>query len=438
MAGIAAHRAPRGEITMSKNYLSAKAWHSAKTAMRKRGETGTPTIKNVRTHCWSVTISLKEDSGNTLDSVHELFDKLAETGGFAGCFSEEEGKAKDANGVGYRHIQAAVYWDKEKTGPWVMEQFEGTKAHIEPALNAKALADYVKKDDTHISGPYAFGHWQALEEKLANSQRGKRTDLDRLDEKILEGATYTDLLLDPEVCKSLDRHKTWVIDRINALKCGRYEFENRSLIDPHGMMLVCDYVWGTSGLAKSGVVQQFFGPRNVFSVTEYDKGFIFDGYRGQEVLFLDEFKGNGIPFKKLLKIMQGYPFECDIKGSHIWAGWKKVIIASSVSPLEIYRGLDPKDGERLQFWRRLSEGVVINANKQPFAKFYPYDSPEDAMLGITKMPKGLKGYGPEYWKKHQLDLPTEFTYEYADPTEHLTKHELYEMGYNPDDDEEDW
>lgn len=424
---------------MSKNYESAKAWHAAKTAMKRRGETGTPTIKNVRTRCWSVTISLKIDSGNTLESIQALFDKLAEEDEtFSGCFSEEEGKTKDDEGVGYRHCQCAVAWDKEKTGPWVKKQFEGTKAHIEPALNAKALAEYVKKDETHVSGPYKYGHWQDLESKLANSQRGKRTDLDRLDEAILDGATYTDLLLNPELCKSLDRHKTWVIDRINALRCGRYEFENRSLIDPHGMMLVCDYIWGTSGLAKSGVVQQFFGPRNVFAVSEYDKGFLLDGYHGQDVLFLDEFKGN-IKFKTLLKLMQGYPYECDVKGSHVWAGWKKVIIASSVSPLEIYRGLDPKDGERLQFWRRLSEGVVINANKQPFAKFYPYESPEDAMLGITKMPKGIKGYGPEYWKKHKLDLPTEFNYEYADVTEHLTKHELYEMGYNPDDDdEEDW
>lgn len=422
---------------MPKNYISAKAWHAAKTAMKRRKENGTPTIKNVRTQCWSVTISLKEDSGNTLESVKELFSNLAQDDAFSACFSEEEGKQENEEGQHYRHCQCAIYWDHEKTGNWVLKQLSDTKGHVEPALNMKALAEYVKKKETHISGPFKFGHWEELEEKLKNSQRGKRTDLDKLDEAILEGATYTDLLLNPELCKSLDRHKTWVIDRINALRCGRYEFENRSLIDPYGMMLVNDYVWGTSGLAKSGVVQQFFGARNVFTVTEYDKGFIFDGYKGQDVLFLDEFKGNGIPFKKLLKIMQGYPFECDIKGSHIWAGWKKVIIASSVSPLELYRGLDPKDGERLQFWRRLSEGVVINANHQPFAKFYPYDNPEDAMLGITKMPKGIKGYGPEYWKKHRLELPTEFTYEYADVTEHLTQYELDEMGYSPDGEEVD-
>lgn len=426
---------------MSKNYLSAVKWAEQRNAMRRRGETATPPIKGVRTQGWSVTISLKDDSGNTLESVTELFEQLAQDDAFSGCFSEEEGKTKNDEGVGYHHIQAAVYWAKQKTGSFLLKQFNGTKAHIEPALNMQALSNYVKKQETHISGPYAFGHWEELEEKLKTSQRGKRTDLDRLDDAILEGATYTDLLLNPEVCKSLDRHKTWVIDRINALRCGRYEFENRSLIDPYGMMLVNDYIWGTSGLAKSGVIQQFFGARNVFAVTEYDKGFIFDGYKGQDVLFLDEFKGN-IPFKKLLKIMQGYPYECDIKGSHIWAGWKKVIIASSVSPLELYRGLDPKDGERLQFWRRLSEGVVINANHQPFAKFYPYESPEDAMLGITKMPKGIKGYGPDYWKKHRLELPDEFCYEYADVTEHLTQYELDEMGYSPDgeevDDEDMW
>ena len=178
---------------MPKNYISAKAWHAAKTAMKRRGENGTPTIKNVRTQCWSVTISLKEDSGNTVESVKELFSKLAEDDSFSACFSEEEGKAKDAEGVGYRHAQCAIYWDREKTGNWVLKQLSDTKAHIEPALNMKALSEYVKKEETHISGPFKFGHWEELEEKLKNSQRGKRTDLDKLDEAILEGATYTDL-----------------------------------------------------------------------------------------------------------------------------------------------------------------------------------------------------------------------------------------------------
>lgn len=412
---------------------TAAEWWSLQTKLQKAGKPN-PSIDAVRTPCWSVTISLKDDSGNTLEGIQELFTQLAEKDDFSGCFSEEEGAQENEDGEHYRHAQGAVHFKNKVSGKKLKKLFEGTKAHLEPARNTAALIKYVQKSKTHVSGPYRYGHWEELEER--NKNQGKRSDLDILNEAIKGGMTFLELMADDDLCTMLDHHRTWAIDRVNALRCGRYKKEHRSLIDPHGMMLVNDYIFGTSGLAKTGVVQEFFGLENVFPVTEYDTAFPLDGYSGEEILLLDEFKG-GIPFKKLLKMMQGYPFKVNVKGGYTWAAWRKVIIVSSVSPLRLYRGIDPKDGDLLQFWRRLSEGVVINANQQPFARFYPYESTDDALRGITKMPKGLKGYGPEYWLKHRLELPDEFTYEYADITSGMSQVELDGLGYRPNDDEED-
>lgn len=427
---------PQGVREMTA-YQSAGQWWAQKQKMNKAGKPNPP-IDSVRTQCWSVTISLEE---NTLESVTNLFESLAEAepDTFSGCFSEEEGSKEREDGTHYHHAQAAVHYAKKITGKKLKAIFSDFKAHLEPAKNTAALILYVQKQKTHLSGPYRFGQWEELEERNAN--QGKRSDLDQLDEAIANGASYTDLLLDDELNHTLDRHSKWAKDRINAIRCGRFQYERRG-IDEHGAMLVNDYIWGSSGLAKSGVIQDFFGEKNVFSISEYDVGFPFDGYEGQEVLFLDEFKGD-LPFKKLLKIMQGYPFKVDIKGGHTWAAWRKVIIASSVSPLELYLGmdsLDRKDGRRQQFWRRLSEGVVINANEQPLAQFYPYDNPEDAFKGITKMPKGIKGYGPDYWKQQRANLPKTFNYDYADVTRGLPQRTLEEIGYRPDgeDDDEEW
>ena len=397
--------------------------------MAKAGKPNPP-IDNVRTQCWSITIPLEHSS---LEDVTKLFTDLSEGKGFSGCFSEEEGSKEREDGTHYRHAQAAVHFAGKKTGKQLKTIFAETKAHIEPAKNTAALIKYVQKSDTHVSGPYKFGAWEELEKK--NQNQGKRKDLDLLEEAILSGKTFTEIMNDSTLNQSLDRHRRWAVDRLNAFKCGKFEWERRG-IDEHGMMLSCDYIFGESGLAKTTTVQDFFGLKNCFTVTNYSTGFPFDLYSGQEVLILDEFKGE-LPFKELLQIMQGAPYRCNIKGGGVWAAWKKVVIISSVPPLAIYLGLEKGDGRRKQFWRRLSEGVVINAEEQPLADFYPYDTPEDAFNGVTRMPKGIKGYGPEYWEAQRANLPKERKYEYTDVTKTLSSFQLQEIGYNPDEDEED-
>lgn len=434
-----AHREHSRRVKDMANYISAQAWWNQKQTLAKSGKNVTPTINNVRTQCWSITISLEKC---TLDGVKDLFKKLENTEeGFSGCFSEEEGKEEREDGTHYNHAQGCIHFPKKKTGKQLKEFFEETKAHIEPAKNTAALIKYVQKEETHVSGPFKYGDWDALEAK--NQNQGTRKDLQDLEAAITSGLTFTEIMNDPELNQSLDKHRTWAIDRINAFKCGKYEFEYRGF-DQYGMTLSCDYIWGDSGLAKTSAIQQFFGLKNVFIVGNYaNANFLLDGYSGQEVLLLDEFKGE-VRFKELLQMMQGAPYKCNVKGGYVWAAWRKVIIVSSVSPLQCYTKLEGGDGRRRQFWRRLSEGIVVHANDQPLANFYLYDSPEDAFLGKTKMKKGIKGYGPEYWARQRTNLPTEQNFEYADVTYGLTARQLSEIGYAPEvdyndeDDDEEW
>lgn len=382
---------------MSKNYLSAAKWAEQRNAMRRRGETATPPIRGVRTQGWSVTISLKDGSGNTLESVTELFEQLAQDDAFSGCLSEEEGKTKNDEGVGYHHIQAAVYWAKQKTGSWVLQRFEGTTAHIEPALNMQALSKYVKKHETHISGPYSFGHWSELEEKLKSSQRGKRTDLDAIKEAIDNGASFTELMLDPELGKSVCGKRQWVKDLIAATRSGKWQFSRRGINPEDSGLLSVDWIYGGTGKGKTTRIENFFGFKDVFYIREYNPSFPFEGYEGQKILVLDEFKGQ-LLFKQLLNTCYGSPQLLNVKGSSIWAGWEKVVIISSEAPDKLYskKQLEDGDGSIMQLFRRLQRGVVINANEE---NGYPYSSVEDAIAGKplegTKL--GWSSYGPDYW-----------------------------------------
>lgn len=57
----------------------------------------------------------------------------------------------------------------------------------------------------------------------------------------------------------------------------------------------------------------------------------YDGYDNEEVLIVDEFYGQ-ISQKTLLRICDGYPLKCQIKGGFTWANWTTVIFTSNKSP----------------------------------------------------------------------------------------------------------
>lgn len=362
---------------MPKNYLSAKTWEQQRNAMRNKKLKTLPPIKDVRTQCWAVTISLKEDSGNTVETVQELFLKLeADDEEFAGCFSEEEGKKKDENGQGYLHAQAAVYWNKEKTGNWVLKQFEGTKAHIEPALNQQALATYVQKSKTHVSGPYRFGKWDELEDRLASSNKGKRNDLALIDRAVEEGKTYDDFVRDSTLKHSTINFRNYIREQTNTFYMDHYE--PRSPLQD-GIFSV-DYIFGSPGSGKSRAVKDFYGPK-MFKVSNkmMHTDFAFEGYQGQEVILFDEFESS-LPFKDLLQYLEDYPYLANIKNSATPARWKKVIIASAIPLVEQYKGvLSKQDGSIKQLYRRLHHGRIIMQTQQQYG--YPYATYEDALMG---------------------------------------------------------
>lgn len=388
---------------MSKSYLSARKWHQQRKAMQKKGSNQTPPIKDVRTQCWSVTISLKEDSGNTLGSVQQLFidaEKEYEEQGFAACFSEEEGKQKNESGEGYRHAQAAVYWDREKTGNFVLQLFEGTKAHIEPALNSAALCKYVQKEESHVSGPYRFGAWQQLEERLADAKKGERTDIKLLDEAINNGTSYEAIVMNP-----LFRHASLNpnVDKYIRKFTNYHYMRDRSKRCPlnNGGFSV-DYIFGSTGTGKTRCVEEFYGA-DCFRVTKEMMAttFAFEGYAGQPVILLDEFESS-LPFKQLLEYLDDVPELVNIKGGSAPARWQKVIIASSIPLTEQYRGiLSKQDGSIHQLYRRLMNGRIILQTQQAWG--YPYKTLEDALVGnydsevypYTKSVTEITGWAPK-------------------------------------------
>lgn len=90
------------------------------------------------------------------------------------------------------------------------------------------------------------------------------------------------------------------------------------------------------------------GYSNVYKVTNYQHP--FDGYNGEDVLLLDEFRLS-IPFSELLQILDGYPCKLAARYADKVACFTKVYIVTNIPFQEQYPNIkrdEPDSWEALK------------------------------------------------------------------------------------------
>ena len=102
-----------------------------------------------------------------------------------------------------------------------------------------------------------------------------------------------------------------------------------------------EVVWhlGPSQSGKSFIRVQLaeeYGRDEVFVLTKFDERGMFDGYYGQKILILDEFKG-GIPYSTLLTWTIGYKEKLPARRRDRLSLWTQVHITSIYHPRAVYR-----------------------------------------------------------------------------------------------------
>lgn len=156
-----------------------------------------------------------------------------------------------------------------------------------------------------------------------------------------------------------------------------------------------NYIYGPAGSMKTSSVYDLYGRRNVFAA-DFGSSFPFDGYAGEPVLLVDDFRSPFV-FNELLRVLDRYPLRLNIKGGHTWACWTKVVISANVSLEEQYPNLSERKDPLL---RRFEHGIVFEKTSPEVA--LPYASREAAMKGVRDdggVP-GVPGYTP-MWKREQ-------------------------------------
>lgn len=372
-----------------KSYISAATWNDAADKIKAYNlknpdhQKRLPPVDNVRATAWMLTIPA---SKHVLQEVKDVL----EGGCYAAIFSEEAGGK-----TGYRHYQTLAVYKSRATGTQVRGMF--SDAHVEPARKViDACRQYVSKDRTHISGPYSIGHCDDVPGMEITPQEERRKDIyDYLNTKIEDGWHYLDFVRDPEYRTWALTHKQQILDLTEAYTEEAFGNTDRGLLLPDGIhrALSVDYIWGPTEVHKTGDVLDLYGRKNVFK-TKLSKPFPFDNYQGQKVLLLDDFRSD-LRFNDLITILDSYPYDTNIKGSHAWACWTKVVISANIPLSEQYPNLSERKDPLL---RRFEHGIVFEKTTPDVA--IPYASAEDAMKGKRNDGgvNGVPGFVPS-WKR---------------------------------------
>lgn len=165
------------------------------------------------------------------------------------------------------------------------------------------------KEDTKVAG--TFEEWGS---SPAESKQGKRSDLELLYSLIKDGET---------TAKILDLYPKFMI-RIKDIERTRQIILGAKYSRTFRKLDVW-YIWGKTGVGKTRKVMEKYN-YDLYRVTNYKHP--FDGYQGQAVLVLDEFRSS-ILIGDMLSILDGYPCNLSCRYADKVACYTKVYIISN-------------------------------------------------------------------------------------------------------------
>lgn len=86
-------------------------------------------------------------------------------------------------------------------------------------------------------------------------------------------------------------------------------------------------LWGETGTGKTRQVME------MDDVYKIDPPYTWwDGYEGESILLIDDFKIGNIPRGMFLNLLDGYRLRLETKGGHAWALWSHVFITCNKNP----------------------------------------------------------------------------------------------------------
>lgn len=216
---------------------------------------------------------------------------------------------------GYEHWQFIIHLNKPQRLSWLKKI--NNVAHWEPT-RSEAADSYVWKDDTAVPDT-------RFELGTKPIKRNCSKDWDQI------------------VCDA----KSGRLDQIPSdvlVRC--YSNLRRIAADnlqPIGLERVVNVFWGATGTGKS---RRAWNEAGMDAYPKDPRTKFWDGYRDQEHVVIDEFRG-GIDVGHMLRWLDRYPVVVEIKGSATVLKAKTIWITSNLDPRLWYPDLDPETQKAL-------------------------------------------------------------------------------------------
>lgn len=228
-------------------------------------------------------------------------------------FQEERGENDTPHLQGYVEFQTSMRFNAVK-------RLLGDRAHIEQAQGSpQQNKEYCSKE----GGTNLFEKGT-----LSSASQGRRKDIDRLIESVIEDPMQSPMTL-------AQNHKS-----THARYYKYAEFLRRSVLHhrtPKWRDVTTTVFWGPTGVGKSRRV--YHEADDVYKPLITATGQVwFEHYVGQDVLLLDDFRSSQIPVAQFLRLLDGYPETLSVKGGSATANWTNVYITSNVDPEAWYAG----------------------------------------------------------------------------------------------------
>lgn len=223
---------------------------------------------------------------------------------------------------GTPHLQGFVTFKNSKTLTAVKKI--DARAHWEKAKQSECAANYCMKDGNY--------------EKKDYRTQGARTDIDAAISTLRE---YGIKRVKRDHPKEFLKYPSGFL-ALDVLNEEERDFKPDVL-----------WLWGRTGTGKSHFAKNVY-PERTHWWSGRDLRW-WQGYRGEDVVVIDDFRKDFCKFRELLRILDRYPYKVEVKGSHRELNSKMIVITTIAPPMEMYANLQ---GERLdQLARRLTKVV---------------------------------------------------------------------------------
>lgn len=266
------------------------------------------------------------------------------------CYGREVGEGGTPHLQGYVEFCTRIRLTAAKKVPG----FE--RAHLEPRKGSQDQAiRYCGKDGT------LFEHGVKCE-----SHQGKRCDLDEVRKSIDEGLH--------EIAIAENHFGAWVRYRESFAAYKRLKAAKES------RKVTVTFLWGLPGTGKTrGVFETY---PDVWISSDPTLTW-FDGYDGQDVVLLDDYRG-GAADSLILRLLDRYPLNVAIKGGFRTWQATRIFITSNADPRTLHASVSAAWLRRIDGIFHLQGNLYADGAEASLARYLEFLKPPAAVEGVDE------------------------------------------------------